>query len=181
MSGPRLEMEGISRWVVAVFWSHMVRRAALDLNQAGFRAYCPLGRKIVYRGRARSEARVRRIQEFPVFGSYLFVGEAGRPLQRESHRGLIDIIGDRYGAWPLNPKLVQAINEAELSGKWDTARTREWENQFRIGDRVRVCAGPFEGFMAIVGMLNKSGAVVDLDVFGRKNKVTIEPSKLELA
>src|SRR6185312_17206786 len=146
----------------------MAPGVAEDLNMIGFRAYCPMGKKIVYRGRHGGEARQRRVHQFPVFGRYLFVGEIEDPFQTTLHSGVVAIIGDRNGAWPVNPAAVKAINDAELSGTWDSSR--EAEAAFRRGDLVRVVSDlshPFAGFNAIVDSIRKSGVRINVDIFGR--------------
>jgi len=158
----------------------MALSVARDLDLIGFRAYCPMGRKIVYRGRTKGTARERRVHQFPLFGPYLFVGEIDDPLQTDIHSGLIGIIGDENGGWPVNPEIVKAINAAELAGTWDGSRASE--AAFKRGDRVRVVNDPayaFAGFQAIVEDVRRSG--IRIEIFGSRAAVIVPQSKLELA
>jgi hypothetical protein len=152
----------------------------MDLCELGFLAYCPLGRKTLYRARARVGRR-KRIHQSPVFGSYLFVGERDGPLQASIHDGISYLIGDSQGAWSLNPSFVLSINEDELSGRWDDTKTPTWAKAFKIGDQVRIGAGPLTGFQGLVEACSKAGITVDLDLFGRRTSTTLKPSALELA
>lgn len=172
-----LNFEGIDRWVVAICKPSMAMSVSQDLNAIGFRAYCPLGRRVVFRGRA-AGARKRRIHQWAVFGRYLFVGELGEPLATYIHEGIVDVIGDSLGAWALNPLVLRAINAAELAGEWDTTKTPEWAAKFKGGDFVRVGDGPFSGFEGFVRSCSKAGINVELDMFGRKTKVTVQSAKL---
>lgn len=172
-----IQFEGVHRWVVAICKTSMSRSVGEDLNAIGFRAYCPLGRRIVYRGRTGSSQRKRRIHQFAVFGRYLFVGELQEPLNSYHHEGIVDVIGDSLGAWPLKPRVLQAINEAELAGKWND---RDPDATFKRGDHVRLSAGPFASFEGFVLECSKAGVKIDVEMFGRKISTTVKSSVLEL-
>ena len=173
-----INFEGVDRWVVAICKPSMAMSVSEDLNAIGFRSYCPLGRRIVFRGRA-AGSRKRRIHQWAIFGRYLFVGELGEPLATYIHEGIVDVIGDSVGAWPLNPLVLKAINDAELAGQWDTTKTPEWEAKFKMGDYVKVGENnPFCGFEGFVLSCSKAGINVELDVFSRKTKVSVQSAKL---
>jgi transcription antitermination factor NusG len=175
-----LPMDEVRRWVVAVCRPQMARGVALDLNELGFVAYCPLGRKTVYQARARVGRR-KRIHQTAVFGRYLFVGEVEEPLSAWVHDGISEIIGDSAGPWALDQRAVRAINEAEIDGKWDETKIPAWARTFKIGDAVRIGDGPLTGFQGLVEAFSKAGIRVDLDLFGRRTSTTLKPSALELA
>jgi len=159
----------------------MAQGIAEDLNMIGFRTYCPMGKKVVYRGRHGGEARHRRVHQFPVFGRYLFVGELEDPFQTEIHFGVVAVIRDQNGARSVNPEALKQINDAEMAGTWDSSR--EAEAAFRRGDLVRVVSDlshPFAGFNAIVDSIRKSGVRINVDIFGRSTPITIPQDKLEL-
>ena len=138
--------------MVAVCKPSLALSVSQDLPALGFRAYCPLGRRIVFRDRHRSGVRKKHILQFAVFGRYLFVGEMDEPLQAYIHEGIVAVIGDCMGAWGLNPEVVRAINEAELAGEWDDIGSAT--NPFKVGQSVRIVAGhPFEHFVGIVRAL----------------------------
>jgi transcription antitermination factor NusG len=175
-----IDFEGVSRWVVAVTKSSMARSVSEDLPALGFRAYCPLGRRMLFRARGPGGKRYRRVHQWAVFGRYLFVGEMLEPLAASIHEGIVDVIGDSRGAWPLSPTIVQAINEAELNGEWDFVGSSE--NPFKVGQSVRVAEGhPFEHFVGVVTALLHGGAWINLDVFGRPTPVSVPVRKLVAA
>jgi len=172
-----IDFEGIQRWVVAVCKPSMARSVGDDLPALGFRAYCPLGRRLVFRAPHRSGTRKKHILQFAVFGRYLFVGEMLEPLAASIHEGIVDVIGDSSGAWSLSPRVVQAINEAELAGQWDYVGSSE--NPYKVGQLVRIVEGhAFEHFVGIVTVLLHGAAKIDLDVFGRRTPVAVPVRKL---
>lgn len=171
-----IQFEGINRWVVAICKPSLSRSVGEDLNELGFRAYCPLGSRIVYRGRVKGK-RQRRVHQFAVFGRYLFVGEAQEPLSTYVHEGLVGVIGDSRGGWALNPRAVQIINEAELAGQWDDAP--EWDGpRYKRGTRGILVDGPFAGFHAIIQECTRSGVKFDVNIFGRITTVASQTVKL---
>jgi transcription antitermination factor NusG len=172
-----VEFEDVSRWGVAVCKPSMARSVGEDLPALGFRAYCPLGRRMVFRDRHRSGTRKKHILQWAVFGRYLFVGEMLEPLAASLHEGIVDVIGDSQGAWSLHPRIVHAINQAELAGQWDYVGSSE--NPFKIGQSVRIAEGhAFEHFIGIVTALMHGGAWINLDVFGRETPVSVPVRKL---
>lgn len=175
-----LPMEGVRRWVVAVCKPSMARGVGEDLNELGFIAYCPLGRKTLYRARARVGRR-KRIHQFAVFGRYLFVGESQEPLQASIHDGIACVLGDSLGPLAIPPRVILEINQAEIDGKWDDSKTPAWAGNFKRGDHVRISDGPFTGFDGLVEVCSKAGVTVDIAMFGRRNPITMKPSALELA
>ena len=172
-----VDFAGVQRWVVAVCKPSLALSVSQDLPALGFRAYCPLGRRIVFRDQHRSGVRKKHILQSAVFGRYLFVGEIDEPLQAYIHEGIVAVIGDSRGALGLKPEIVRAINDLELNGQWDDIGSAE--NPFKMGQSVRIVAGhPFEHFVGIVRALLPSGAKIDLDLFGRRTTVTVPVRKL---
>jgi transcription antitermination factor NusG len=175
-----LPMDEVRRWVVAVCKPSMARGVADDLNELGFVAYCPLSRKVHLRARARVGRR-KMIRQYPVFGSYIFVGQVDDPLQASIHDGIAGILGDSLGALAVPARLVLAINQAELDGKWDETKTPAWAGKFHVGDLVKVKDGPFAGFGGLIDACSKAGIDVDIRMFGRETRTRFKPSTLELA
>jgi transcription antitermination factor NusG len=172
-----VEFEGVHRWVVAVCKPSMARSVGEDLPALGFRAYCPLGRRMVFRDRHRSGTRKKHIIQWAVFGRYLFVGEMLEPLAASLHEGIVNVIGDSRGPWALNPMIVQMINEAELAGLWNYIGSSE--NPFKVGQSVRIGEGhPFAHFVGTIQSLLPGAAKIDLDVFGRATPVSVPVRKL---
>jgi transcription antitermination factor NusG len=181
LTEPRaIEVEG-ARWVVAYVGEHAAREVASDLNELGFRAYCPLGARVVYPDPRRSGKRVRKVRQFPVFGGYLFVGEVTERLVKSAHDRIVEILGDSSGSLALSGAAIAAINRAELRGLWDSTHAHRALPLFRKGDQVRITAGPFAGFAAIVARLPKDLRVtIDFEMFGRPTRASLDAGSLEL-
>ena len=182
-----VNFEGVSQWVVAVCKPSLARSVSEDLPALGFRAYCPLGRRLVFRAPHRSGTRKKHILQWAVFGRYLFVGEMEEKLAASIHEGIVDVIGDSEGAWSLSSVdqnglrdphgIVRAINEAELAGQWDYVGSSE--NPFHLGQSVRIVDGhPFESFVGIVTALLRGRAEIELGMFGRSTYVQVPVRKL---
>lgn len=110
--------DGVRRWVVAICRASQAWSVGEDLGVLGFRAYCPMGKRLI-RGR-----RMLRTYPFAVFGRYIFVGEIQEPLAVSIHDGLVGIVGDQSGPWSLDPEIVKIINRDELDGVWDSTKPR---------------------------------------------------------
>jgi len=93
-----------------------------DLCLLGFRAYCPLGKRIIQSRIRKSNTRKRVVYHFAVFGRYFLVGEIDDPLTLSVHDGLVDIVGDATGPLALDPEIVKVINNKELAGEWDSTK-----------------------------------------------------------
>lgn len=76
------------RWLAVLTAPACERRVADELNTLGFKAYCPLGRRLVSWQGGR-QLKQKLIREFPVFSRYLFVGipteSEVMPIGREQH------------------------------------------------------------------------------------------------
>jgi transcription antitermination factor NusG len=171
-----LDVSSAQRWVVAVCKPSMSLGVADDLNELGFVAYCPLNRKVHLHARARVGRR-KMIRQYPVFGPYIFVGEVSEPLQASIHDGMAGVLGDSLGALAIPARLVLAINQAELDGKWDETKTRALSKKFKKGDKIKTLAG-FEG---LVTAIEEAGIKVDLKMFGGAVSTTLKPNALEMA
>lgn len=61
------------RWLAVVTAVSCERRVAQELSALGFKAYCPLGRKMISWDGGR-QLKQKIVREFPVFSRYIFVG-----------------------------------------------------------------------------------------------------------
>jgi transcription antitermination factor NusG len=167
--------------VVAYIGENAVRAVAADLCALDFRAYCPLGARIDYRARVGGK-RAQRVRQFPVFGGYLFVGEVVERLSKSTHDQIVAILGDSSGPLALRAEAIAAINGAELAGRWDSTVAHRQAPPFRKGDRVRINAGLFAGFLAIIARLPTDLRVsIDIEMHGRATRVVIDARTLEPA
>lgn len=171
-----VEFEGVSRWIVGICKPAMARAVGEDLTAIGFRAYCPMGRRLLLHSRGPSGRR-RRIQQFAIFGRYLFIGEMLESFSRHLHEGVVDVIGDSQGPLTLDPAIIKIINEQEMAGRWDFVG--ELTNPFKIGQSARIADGhPFEHFAGLITGLVQGGAEIEVNMFGRQTKVAVPAHKL---
>lgn len=174
-----VRVDGARVWRVACCRPSQAIGVASDLSALGFVAYCPTGRKIIFRGAQRGfKVRKRRIHSYPVFGDYLFVGEVDMPLQVSLHEDIIGVLGDSRGAYRLNPKFLQAIIDREASGVWDEARALE-RREFTPGERVRVKRGSYADLQGLVMQCDTAGVSLKIEMFGRDHEVVVKDEALE--
>ena len=171
------------RWVVAAISGARVLEVADDLAALGFTPYCPLETRLTTQPKRGADGKWRRrILQKPLFGAYLFVGERGPRLFRSTHARIIDILGNTDGSSrAVSKEFIRALNDADLAGEWDH-RTKGKRARFTAGQSVRVTAGPFADFRAVVARVQPHGAfAVELEVFGRQTSVVIKEDALEAA
>ena len=155
-----------------------------DLSASGFETFCPHGVRVSFRARRAAsvigrEARGYAERDYPVFGSYLFVGVrvgGDQGLTRHSHRHIVNILDTGH----LVPReFIRAASGMWASGAWDD-RVR-LGRKFKKGQAVRVTAGAFLGLTGLVELLpRQTMAVIALTLFGRSVRVTVDNSNLEL-
>ena len=166
-------------WRVAAAPPAAVRGVAADLAELGFRTYAPLETFIVYRGRGPDGRRQRRIEQRPLLGAYLFVGERNEPLQKSIHPHLWDVLRTGDGPLSVPAAAIRAINDAELAGKWDHTRRATETAPFAPGEAVVVKAGAFAEFRATVEACERRGRVrIVLTMFGGETTATVLASDL---
>jgi transcription antitermination factor NusG len=174
------------RWVIAMVWSGCQQRVARDLRDHGFSSYAPIGTKFANRTVGRSsglERRVRCVISYPVLGSYVFVGHATRLAGKSMHAKIAAVLGDAEGPTLISPEAIRIIARAELDGEWDKASPRaQMANPFSIDQDVRLKDGPMAGFIGVVRSLRgELRYQIEVEMFGRPMKVTVEACQLEPA
>ncbi len=138
----RIEVEGV-RWAVARVAHGCERQVARDLADAGFRTYCPLGRKFVKHARIKGESwrRARKVKQSPVFARYVFVGSSGGVgIGKHSHDKIESIVSDSSGALAIPARVIALVNDLELAGQWD--QTRSWRESSRFAPACRCASKP---------------------------------------
>ena len=178
----KIETAGI-QWRAVRTDASCERRVADDLELLGFHAYCPLGRKnISWIGAKQLKKKI--IRQFPVFSRYIFAGhEIGsrRELDRDAHDKIQSILGNSDGHIPVPPSALNFINDLELAGQWDDTKSYVEKSPLKHGTEVRIIEGPFAGFSGFVDALQSEKALWALiDIFGRSNRVKIDPCQVEL-
>ncbi len=171
-------------WRVACCPPSTAFALAADLRELGFRAYAPAGRRIVYRGKCANGKRERRIDAYPVFGNYLFVGEMieTEPLSKFLHRNLSAVLAGPGGPLAVASSAIAAISAAECEGRWDETKRGADRCPYHKGDPVRVKVGPFADFRAIVEAVEHSGRIrIAIDIFGGTTTARVTAAQVEKA
>jgi transcriptional antiterminator RfaH len=137
-----------------------------NLSAQGFATYFPkFLDKIIERGRI---CRVER----PLFGRYFFVGHSGESNSISSTRGVSSVIGN------IIASELEKIRRREVNGfvKLDQ------ENEFKIGQKVRICGGIFNDMIGVYeGMSTYSREKVLLGMMGRKTRAEVDAKDLVAA
>lgn len=176
----RIEVEGV-RWFVARAMSGCERRVARDLAEAGFRTYCPLGRRFVGQARLAGGKRRKAVRQFAVFAPYVFVGcAAGLEIGKSSHERIESVISDADGPIAVAARIIAGINDLELAGQWYDALAWRGQTRLKVGSQVYVSGGPFAGLSGIVAGLPAEMRVrIDLSLFGRATPAVIDACQVE--
>ena len=165
-------------WRVATCAPSEALALADDLEQMGWRVCCPIGRRVELRARLGGGKRGKKIVAFPVFGGYLFVGEKGEPLTRQTHGRISGIVSDLRGPLAVPKEAIQRVSEAECRGKWDSTN----KPKFAEHAEVRITSGPFAGFRATVQAAEHSGRVrLSVLMFGQPVVARVDPHEIEVA
>ena len=158
--------EGSSAWIVVNTHPHREQMAVDHLRRQDFEVYCPMLLK--RRSHARRVSAVLR----PLFPSYLFVG-VDATLRR--WRSVLSTYGVRSVARNgdelsfLDDAFIQNLKAREVNG----AVVRP-ANPYRVGQKVCISSGPFDGIIAtIIEMDERDRLVVLLNLMSRGIKVKV--------
>lgn len=153
-------------WAVVNTQPHRERLALDNLLRQKFRAYCPLMRKRV--------THARRTQDVlrPLFASYLFVqidpdAQQWRPILSTIGVRTLVRCGERPSFIPDG--FIDSLKAREIEG----AITRP-ASPYKIGQRVRMAGGAFDGLVAtIIEMDENDRLVVLMDMLNRPVNVKL--------
>lgn len=167
------------RWLAVLTAPACERRVADELNTLGFKAYCPLGRRLVSWQGGR-QLKQKLIREFPVFSRYLFVGlPTGFTLGRHLSDKIVSILGDASGPVVIPPAAIARINALELAGEWDGTKMRR--SPYQPGVSVSIPRGPYAGFLATIDAQESETRLrVLVNMFGRALTVPIGVDEVEM-
>ncbi len=89
-------------------------------------------------------------------------------------RGVTGFVGPGSKPVPLSEREVAALGVEH--------GVRAAEADFKVGDRVKIAAGPMEGFIGVVKDLDAGEGTVDVSVsmFGRETLATLEISQVKV-
>ncbi len=159
------------RWFAAQTISHREKTALFHLNAQGFRAFFPSFQKKVRHART-----VRDVIQ-PLFPGYIFVIIDPDRSHWRSINGTIGIsrlvtTGDR--PLPAPAGVIEA-----LIASMDGAGRVQLDHGLRVGQRVRVLAGPFAEQFGILERLDARGRVrVLLSILGGPAPVQIDSAHI---
>ena len=169
----------VTAWRVASMRVSHLKEIAWRLERAGFATYRPIGVRVHLQARLGPKQRGRKIVSYPVLGGYMFVGErGGKVLGKWFDDRIIAILGDSQGPFEARESDLIAIMAAEAAGKWDE-RSREHAPLLAVGQNAKIVTGHLAGFYAVILELRSAGVKVDVDIFGSRTKVVVDPSSLE--
>jgi transcriptional antiterminator RfaH len=158
-------------WIVVNTRPHAENTALDNLQRQAFDAYCPMLRK--HRSHARSVTMVLR----PLFPGYLFVRagpELGRWRSILSTYGVRNVV--RAGETPsvIDNGFIASLKEREING----AIVRP-PNPYRIGQKVEIAGGAFDGIVATIIQLDADDRVVVLlELMKHTTKATLNSEQL---
>ena len=172
------ELPAFPRWAVARVRAGFEFLVADDLTASGdFWAYAP-HRVIVHKSaRVRGSNAVRRKVErdYPVFSGYVFVGcREGVWLGRDSHRDVLDVLGDALGRPGVSQTAMATLNRLHVCG---ALQPRPWPAVAK-GDAVQVEIGGVD-LRGVVTELTRAGVRVEASMLGRVVLVEIGFDKIK--
>ena len=167
---PRVDKQN---WYVVQIKANGFERAVANLARQGFLTFSPMQKKTVRH--ARNMKNVMR----PVFPGYLFV-------QFGAERGDWRKINSTYGVARLVsfeksvPASVPDRLIAGLQARCDSKGCLHAPDDLKIGERVRMVAGAFAGFVGEVeNLIGEERIRLLYDFMGQKSRIDIKKSDLE--
>jgi transcriptional antiterminator RfaH len=169
-----LSLKAGERWYVARSLPRQETRAEFQLLRQGFPVFLPLATKTV------RHARKLRTVKCPVFPSYMFVVldiDRDRWRSVNSTSGVASLIMQGETPQPVPGGIVE--NLLRLTDQDGIVR---FDGNLRLGQPVRVVAGPFANAIGTLDRLDASGRVrVLLDIMKGKVPTYLDRSTLEAA
>ena len=149
--------------------------AESNLRALPIETLLPLARR-----RVRHATRTPRIVLRPLFAGYLFARFCAATSMRavSYSRGVLCVVGGGGRPWPVDDVIV-----AEIRGRIGPEGCIELgERPFRVGDSVRIAAGPLTGWSGIFDReLSDAQRVVILIQTLQQGRVVVRRDSLELA
>jgi transcriptional antiterminator RfaH len=172
--GDDFKLRGRGQWYVAQTLHHREKIAELRLRAQGFRSFFPQFRRTV------RHARKLREVVAPLFPGYIFVAfdiERDRWRSINGTIGVARLLTAQNRPAPVPPDVVQA-----LIGAIDASGCVVLGGDLRLGQAVRVVAGPFVGGLGVLERLDGKGRVrVLLNIMGGQTPLVIDRVNLAAA
>ena len=124
------------------------------------------------------------LKERNLFSGSVFVEAIMRPDVEEILRNttnVIDFVRSRDAARRPEPIRRSEIDRMMGAAQVDELQDADGTNDFIVGEKVKVCFGPFNGFVGEIEEVNreKRKLKVMVKVFGRKTPLELENSQVE--
>jgi transcription elongation factor/antiterminator RfaH len=169
-----LKLRGREQWYVAQTLHHREKVAERHLREQCFRSFFPQFRRTV------RHARTLREVVTPVFPGYIFVifdTERDRWHSINGTVGVARLLTTLKRPVPVPADIVQA-----LIGAMDVSGCVVLGANLRVGEVVRVVAGPFVGGLGVLERLDGKGRVrVLLNIMGGQTPLMIDRADLAAA
>jgi transcriptional antiterminator RfaH len=156
-----------SDWIVVGCHPNKESLALENLRRQAFEGYCPMLRRQVRHAR-RTYDTLR-----PLFPSYVFVAlESARGSWRRllSTRGVRSVIGCGGSPSTLKNEFIESLRAREVDGAISRPVV-----PYRVGQRVRLNRGAFDGLVAtIIDIDERDRVVILLDLLSRPVRVNVK-------
>ncbi len=162
-----------ARWYVAQIKQNGFDRAMSNLTRQGYQTFMPMKKKTVRH--ARQLKNVLR----PVFPGYLFVqfgADRGDWRKINSTFGVARLVSfNKSAPAPVPDRLV-----AGLQARCDAQDCLQSPDDFKIGEKVRMVAGAFAGFVGDVeNLIGEERIRLLYEFMGQKSRIDIGKGDLE--
>jgi transcription antitermination factor NusG len=159
-------------WAVARLEPHRERIALHHLALVGFETYCP-------RLRERRISHGRKIEVCPLlFPGYAFLAVEAQWYAARWSIGVIGLIMDGVRPARVADQIIDDLRKRERNGLIELPR----RDGFKVGDKVRIRAGPFTGHLAIfTDMKPHQRCEILLALLGGEQRVELPRESIEVA
>lgn len=137
-------------------------KVVAKLSDARIDAYCPTERRKVFTGRHAT------IRERAIFPRYVFVHTEHLERDFAAIRHCVHVtafLGQNGRPKPVDEAWLARIFLIQVFGGFDYARVRK--PRYRVGQAVRIVAGPFQGYLGVITSFDERKAVVSPERGGK--------------
>lgn len=164
------------RWFVARVKPRKELDTAERLGRATVKTYVPMAREFERRGKW-----LVPFEKGVLFPGYVFVIADSRDPDWtdaiQKTRGVIRIMCDRFGRpIPIPYAEIRILRERDK-----TTTKKPVTSKFKVGQKVRIQAGAFEGFSAVLDGVSGRRLRVLLQIFGRETTAELAENEVAAA
>lgn len=153
------------------------------LTQRGLVTFCPQDKRW---SRPNRFTKLKTLKPYPVVNRYVFVGfRSGAPLwfnlfQLPCIQGCVGINGRPM---KLDHAAMERLLRVYPNGIQRPTKEdyQSAQAEYKTGDMVRICEGPFDGMVVPVIHLKGNEAIVFMELFGSRHEVKINVDMLDAA